>query len=707
MIRIEPKSVGILALVLERKDKPMNVVDQAFIDALEKNFMAALATPGVKGIIITSAKPEFVAGADLSLFQNFKAYEDVKQLVERMHKVFRLIEKAPVPVVAAINGTALGGGYELCLACHYRIAINHPKIQIGLPEVSLGLLPGAGGTQRLPRLIGYQKAIPLLLQGSKLKPEAAREQGLVDALVKDEKELLQVAENWILNTPRNIQPWDDAKFKLPGGELQSPKAYQFFAATTAMMLERTQGNYPAPRAILSCIYEGLQLPFDAAIEIEMKYFSELAQTPEAKSMIRTLFFNINACNKGASRPGEIPKSEIKKISVLGAGMMGAGVAYVSAQSGMQVILKDVRQEIAEDGKKYSQNLLEKELAKGRITPQKQEEVLSRIHPTTDPTAVRGSDLVIEAVIEDREIKGKVTQETEANTGSQCIFGSNTSTLPITGLAERSSRPENFIGIHFFSPVEKMQLVEIIMGKNTGQKALATAVDYVQALKKTPIVVNDGRGFYTSRVFEKYIEEGVLCLYDGVSPALIENAGKSAGMPVGPLSVADEVSLDLVYHILQQTKKDLGAASVNQNLDEVVIRFVEKLKRLGRKSGGGFYEYPKEGRKYLWPELSQQFTPRPETNDLQEVKTRLLYTQVLETLRCLEDGVLTTPRDADVGSVLGWGFPAYCGGTISFVDFVGIQNFYEKTKYLEKTYGERFRAPKLLVERANRNQAFYD
>lgn len=706
MIHIDQKENGILTLTIDRKDRPMNVMDELFIESLEKSIASALSTPGVKGIILTSGQSVFVAGADLTLFERYKNYADLRGFVARLHKVFRQMEKAPVPVVAAINGTALGGGYEVCLACHYRIAVNSPKIQIGLPEVTLGILPGAGGTQRLPRLIGYQKAIPLLLQGIKLKPDAAKEQGLVDALVKDQSELLSAAEQWILNSPKNQQPWDDAKFKLPGGELHSPKGYQFFAGATAMMLEKTQGNYPGPKAILSCVYEGLQVPFDTAVEIEMNYFAELAQSKEAQSMIRTLFFHIGACDKGIARPEGIPKTEISKISVLGAGMMGAGIAYVSAQNGIQVALKDVKQETADNGKKYSANLLAKDLSKGKITQQKQDEVLARILPTTDPNAVTGSQLVIEAVIEDREIKAKVTAETEAATAPDCIFASNTSTLPITGLAERANRPDNFIGIHFFSPVERMQLVEIIMGKKTSPKALAASIDYVQKLRKTPIVVNDGRGFYTSRVFTKYIEEGILCLCDGISPALIENAGKAIGMPVGPLSVADEVSLDLVYHILQQTKKDLGSAAVNKNLDEVSTRFVEKLKRLGRKSGGGFYEYPKEGKKYLWPDLAKEFTPKPERNNLEEVKTRLLYTQVLETLRCLEDGVLTNYRDADVGSVLGWGFPAYTGGTVSFVDFTGIQKFVSTANTLEKSYGERFRTPQFVIERAEKNQAFY-
>lgn len=706
MIRTEFGSNQIARIIFERTDKPMNVVDDAFLDALEKNFQDTLAKPGLRGIIFTSSKPEFIAGADLSLFAKFKSFEDVHQLVWRMHSIYRAIEKAPVPVVAAINGTALGGGFELCLACHGRIALDLPKLQIGLPEVLLGLMPGAGGTQRLPRLIGFAKAIPLLTQGTKLAPAAAKEQGLVDAIVKDIAELLPAAERWILESGKKAQAWDEPKFKLPAGDVQTPKGYQFFAGANAMATEKTQGNYPAPHAILRAVYEGLLLPFDTALALEAKIFADLALTKEAKHMIRTLFFAANACAKGAGRPEGEPKTQVKKVAVLGAGMMGAGIAHVSAKSGMEVVLKDVKPEAAEAGKKHAENLSAKEVEKGRLTAAKRDAMLALIHPTTDPADVKGSDLVVEAVIEDREIKAKVTRESEAATATNCIFASNTSTLPITGLAERSSRPENFVGIHFFSPVEKMQLVEIIKGEKTSPRALAVAVDYVLALKKTPIVVNDGRGFYTSRVFTKYIEEGVLCLVDGIAPALIENAGKMAGMPVGPLSVADEVSLDLIFHILSQTKRDLGDDSVNADLDQVIRDFVEKKKRLGRKSGGGFYEYPANGKKHLWPELTKIFRAQPDNNDVNEVKTRLLYAQALETIRCMEEGVLTSARDADVGSIFGWGFPAYTGGTISFVDYVGVERFHQEALRLEKTWGPRFRPPTLLTERAKKKLAFH-
>jgi 3-hydroxyacyl-CoA dehydrogenase/enoyl-CoA hydratase/3-hydroxybutyryl-CoA epimerase len=706
MFQIEKDSNGIVTLSISRKDKPMNVVDRLFLDQLIEKWKEVEQTPGLRGVFITSSNPEFVAGADLGVFEKGDR-PAIKSLIDDMHMIYRKIEKSPVPVVAGINGACLGGGYELALSCHYRIALDSPKTQIGLPEVSLGLLPGAGGTQRLPRLIGYQKAIPLITQGQRLNPGQAKENGLVDLVVADRDQMVAQAKDWILKNPQAKQPWDDEKFKLPGGEIQSPKAAQFFAGANAMTREKTMGNYPAPRFILSCIYEGLQLPIERALELEKKYFCELAAHPSARAQIRTLFFGVNACNKGAARPAGIPKKIPKKIGILGAGMMGSGIAYASARAGMDVVLKDVSKEVAEKGKSYSTALLEKELSRGKLTAVVKDETLARIQATDEAKALAGCDLVIEAVIEDRGIKAKVTAETEEVISENSIFGSNTSTLPITGLAEKSKRPGNFIGVHFFSPVEKMQLVEIIMGKQTSDATLAAAIDYVQALKKTPIVVNDGRGFYTSRIFTKYVEEGMLCLHDGISPALIENAGKMAGMAVGPLCVADEVSLDLVYHVLKQTKEDLGPQAVNPHMDEMTNLFVEKLRRLGRKVGHGFYEYPKDGKKFLWPELSKHFARRPDRDDVEEVKKRLLYRQSLETIRCLEEKILRSARDADVGSIFGWGFPAYTGGTLSFVEYVGIEKFLRESQRLFETYGERFRPPALLVEKAKSGASFHD
>jgi 3-hydroxyacyl-CoA dehydrogenase/enoyl-CoA hydratase/3-hydroxybutyryl-CoA epimerase len=656
-------------------------------------------------LIITSAHAEFVAGADLKLLLSVRTKDEVYQLIGQMHRTFRNIEKSPFPVVAAINGTALGGGYEIGLACHHRIAIADPKLQIGLPEVTLGLLPGGGGTQRLPRLIGFQKAMPLLMQGTKLGADAAKASGLVDALVTGKEQLLSAARDWCLNNPSAQQPWDAPKYRNPDGEIQSPKAQQTFAAAVAMLHEKTRGNYPAPRAILSCMYEGLQVPFDQAIEIETKYFTQLVLSREAKMMIRTLFFGINECNKGVARPKDQPKKEVKKLAILGAGMMGSGIAYVSAKAGMEVLLKDRTPEVAQNGKSYSDRILSKDLERGRITESTKQQILSRIQPTTDPDAVQGAHLIIEAVIEDRRIKAQVTHESEKVTGPETIFGSNTSTLPITGLAAESTRPKNFIGIHFFSPVEKMQLVEVILGQQTGPEAIATTLDYIRAIGKTPIVVHDGRGFYTSRVFSSYVEEGVMCLNDGAAPALIENAGVHAGMPVGPLCVADEVSLDLIYHILEQTKKDVGPQAVHPEMDRIMNLFVKKWNRLGRKSGQGFYDYPKEGKKHLWKDLAQHFPVRGEHN-MGDLKQRLLWRQVVETLQCLNEGVLMSARDADVGSVLGWGFPPFTGGTASFIDFVGAEKFLNVADSLVKRFGKRFEIPAPIRETIAKNHTLY-
>lgn len=697
---------NIVTLVIHREDTPMNVLDGKFLEALDKNIDRALAEDGLKGIILTSDKPEFVAGADLAMLAAVNNVEDSLAVTQGIGSVLRKMETSGVPVVAAINGTALGGGYELTLGCHYRVALNHPKIQIGLPEVTLGLLPGGGGTQRLPRLIGFEKALPLLLEGRRLNPEKALKAGMVNELANSPEELLGAAKNYILENGNAVQPWDEKKFKIPGGGVQSPKGYQTFAAGTAMIAEKTQGNYPAPKAILSCVYEGLQLPFDSAIEVEGKYFATLVLDSVSKSMIRTLFFGMNACNKGFARPKGVEKKKVQKLGVLGAGMMGAGIAYVSAKAGIPVILKDISVEAAEKGKAYSEKVLNKLLKRGKITEEGKQQVLDLIRTTDDPNAVEGCDMVIETVIEDRKIKALVTEQSEKVIPDHAIMASNTSTIPITTLAKASCRPENFIGLHYFSPVDKMPLVEIIRGEKTSDEALAACIDFTKQLKKTPIVVNDKWGFYTSRVFMTYVEEGIFCLNDGVTPAFVENAAKSLGMPVGPLAVADEVSLDLVEHILAQAKIDVGEDFVDSYLDGVVGKFVNDLKRLGRKSGGGFYTYPEKGKKFLWEGLGEHFPVKENAPGMDMVRQRLLYRQVIETVKCFEENVLITAQEADVGSILGWGFPAYLGGPLNYVDTVGAETFIQNCKTLEEQFGERFAVPAIMEKMLNDGSKFY-
>lgn len=689
---------------------PMNVLNDESIPQFEASLEQAYADNSVKGIIVTSSKPEFVVGADLKMIlrANNSDPADMLKVSTELNRVFRRIETNGKPVVAAINGTALGGGYEICLACHHRIALNSPKTQLGLVEVTIGLLPGAGGTQRLPRMLGMQTALPLMLEGKKVGVQEALAIGMVDDIADTPAELLQKAKDWIAANPNPVKPWDEIdrktgrivgkdNFKVPGGNVQSPVGIQVFSAGTAMLMEKTRGNYPAPLEIMACVYEGLQVNIDRALLIEARHFVKVATSKVAKNLIQTMFLGLNEANKGASRPKDIPKTDVKKLGILGAGMMGAGIAYVSALAGIDVILKDTSVENAEKGKDYSRKLLKKGVERGKVDPLKVDSILNLIKTTADIADLQGCDLIIEAVFENRELKAQVTKEAEPQLAPEGlnVFGSNTSTLPITGLAQASTNPENFIGIHFFSPVDKMMLVELIVGKQTSDYALAVAIDYTRKIKKTPIVVNDSRGFYTSRCFSTYSGEGMELLKDGVSPILIENAGKDIGMPVGPLAVTDEVALDLVHKIASQGVKD-GAITEADTSYQVSKQFVE-LGRIGKKGKAGFYDYPADSPKTLWPGLADLFPMTAQQPNLDEVKKRLLYRQAIEAVRCFEEGVIRTKLDADLGSILAWGFPAYTGGALSFIDFVGTDTFVQECDRLADTYGERFRPTEKLRE----------
>ncbi|MBN4051552.1 enoyl-CoA hydratase/isomerase family protein, partial [bacterium AH-315-M05] len=716
------------------QDYPVNVLNTDSISAFEKHIEEALADKEVKGIIITSGKKDFIVGGDLKLIFSINDPQEIMRIIGKFHAMLRKMETGGKPVVAAINGTALGGGYEVCLACHHRIVVNDSKIQIGLPEVLLGLLPGGGGTQRLPRMIGIQPSLQPLLEGRKQRPQQALDLGMVDALVETQEQLIPTAKKWLTSPPaplqkergeprstpaltkkegkrdavraNAVQPWDQEKFKIPGGDVNNPNNAMVLIATAGLLLKKTYGNYPAPKAILNCVYEGLQLPFDRALVVESRYLAMCALSKEAKNMIRTLFFSMNEANKGAARPADIPKTDIKKIGILGAGMMGAGIAYVSAMVGFEVVLKDVTKEAADKGKQYSADLLAKRLSKKRITQEKIDSVLSKINTTDNPNDIADCQLVIEAVFESRDLKATVTKESESAMTKDAVFASNTSTLPITGLAEASSRPENFIGLHFFSPVDKMPLVEIIVGEKTSDYAIAMAIDYVRRIKKTPIVVNDGRGFFTSRVFRTYLFEGFECLAEGVSPALIENAGKKVGMPVGPLAITDEVSIELLYKINKQTEADTGQKHDGAAI-KVVNRFIEDFKRAGKKEGKGFYEYPNGGKKHLWPELSKHFPLADQQPDAGEVGKRLLHIQALEAVKAFEENIITTPQDADVGSILGIGFPPYTGGALSYIDTIGVRQFVEECNALAEKYGRRFEPTEGLKEMADRGESFYN
>ncbi|MBK6798912.1 MAG: enoyl-CoA hydratase/isomerase family protein [Acidobacteria bacterium] len=700
---------GIATLTIDLKDRPMNVITRQFLEDLAASVEKVATDPAVKGAILTSGKSSFMAGADLKGVSELFAAHDAEALYKNGMSfvgLTRKMETCGKPFVAAINGTALGGGLEICLACHYRVAADVPGSSLGLPEVLVGLFPGGGGTQRLPRLAGAREALQLMMQGTHLKPQQALEKGIIHKVVPA-GELLAEAKRWLLESPDPEQPWDKKGFKVPGGAGQfDPRFVETFMVGASLMQKETFHNYPAPQAIMSCVYEGLQVPIDAGLRIEQRYFTKLLLDPVARNMIRTVFVNKGAADKLARRPKGYDKLQVKKLGVLGAGMMGAGLAYVAALVGIEVVLLDRELSFAEKGKAYSESLLANRIKKGRTTQEKAAAVLSLIKPTADYSDLANCDLIIEAVFENREIKADVTRKTEAVIPATAIYASNTSTLPITGLAEASSRPAQFIGLHFFSPVDRMPLVEIIRGKLTSDETLAKAMDFVQQIKKTPIVVNDSRGFYTSRFCGAYINEGTTMLLDGVTPALIENGARMAGMPVGPLALLDEVSIDLSYHIREQTKKDLGSAYKAASGDEVITLFFEKLERVGKKSGRGMYEYPEGGKKFLWPDLTRHFPAAAEQPPVEEVKKRLLYAQALDAAQCMEQKVLTDPADGDVGAMLGLGFPPYTGGPLSLIDTIGTAKFVEECDRMAAKYGPRFTPPKLLRDMAAKGERFY-
>jgi 3-hydroxyacyl-CoA dehydrogenase/enoyl-CoA hydratase/3-hydroxybutyryl-CoA epimerase len=701
---------GVAIVTVDVKDKPMNVVTPDFMDDIAASAERIANDDSIRGAVVTSGKSSFMAGADLKnlvdVFDQDRDAAEVYEWCRRLQRAYRDLETCGKPVAAAINGTALGGGLELALACHYRVVGNHPKTRLGQPEVQIGLMPGAGGTQRLLRLMGIEASLRMNTEGKHIAPEKALEMGFVDEVVEPGREI-EAARKWVLQTKETTAPWDRKGFKVPGGAgLMHPSAIQTQMIGTALMQKMTNHNYPAPLAIMSATYEGSVLPMDKALDVESKYFTQLLMDPTSRNMTRALFINKGAADKLVRRPQGPAKRPVTKLGILGAGMMGAGVAYVSAYAGMQVVLLDTSEEKSEKGKDYSRKLLQKRIDRGRMDADKAADILERIKTTTDYDDLAGCELIIEAVFEDTGIKAGVTAKTEAVIAEDAIFASNTSTLPITGLATASKRPEQFIGIHFFSPVDKMPLVEVIVGKETGETAIAQALDYIQQIRKTPIVVNDSRGFYTSRVFGVFSREGINMLAEGINPALIENVARHAGMPVGPLAVTDEVSLELSYHVMSQTRKDLGDDYVASPADDVISKFVNELERKGKRFGKGFYDYPEGAKKHLWPGLREHFPLADEQPDASEVKNRLLYAQAIETVRCLDEGVVTHPADADIGSIFGWGFPPYTGGTLSFIETEGLADFVQEADRLAARYGERFSVPDSLRTMAQTGQTFY-
>jgi len=667
----------------------------------------------IAGVILTSAKKTFVAGGDLNMLVEYKK-EDMEHIfntIEELKSYMRRLELLGKPVVAAINGTAMGGGLELCLACHHRIAINDPRLRIGLPEVTLGLLPGAGGVVRTIRMLGLEKGLPFPLQGLRVNPEKALAAGLIDELAQDRGDMMAKASSWIKANPEAVQPWDKKGYKVPGGDIKHPYILQILQMMPGILKKQTRGLMPAPEAILATAAESLRVDFDTAMRIESRKFSGLTVTAEAKNLITTTFLELNKLKAGGSRPQGIAQGKVKKVGILGAGMMGQGIAYVSAMVGIEVVLKDMTLEAAQKGKAYSDMLLSKRVKRGKMDEVKKAAVLDLITPTADNKDLTGCDLIVEAVFEDVGLKHKVTGETEPYLTENGVFGSNTSTLPITELAKGAEKPENFIGIHFFSPVDKMPLVEIITGEKTSPETLAKTFDYVQQIRKVPIVVNDSRGFFTSRTFGTFIDEGATLLKEGVDPVLIENLAYQTGMPVGPLAVADEISQQLAVTIGETNKKldeQRGEDTISRSISpEVTLRMVEEFDRRGKVHGGGYYEYPEKGKKYIWPKLYEIYH-NPDVNiPNQDIKDRIIFRMIMESLRCLEDGVFNAVRDGNIGSLMGLGFPAHTGGVFQHINTYGAKEFVKRAVELTEKYGDRFEPPKILLEKAEKDELFMD
>ncbi len=704
-VTLEVGSDGILVATMNLPGRPMNVVGdvlmQGISDAVER-----LAEPAVKGLILTSSKADFCAGGDLDRMSKWTKPEEPFEAAQAMKAVLRKMELQGKPVVAAINGHALGGGLEIALACHARIVLNDAKLKLGQPEVKLGLLPGGGGCTRIPRLVGIQAALEILGQGEDISPTKAQGMGLVTDLANDRDDLMAKSRVWIAANPKAKQPWDAPKFKFPGGDSRSPAVAQMFSIAPSIAAGKTWGNYPAVQHILSTVFEGGLLDFDAASMVESRYFAACATSQVAKNIIGTLWYQLNAIKKGASRPQHVAPSKVKKLGILGAGMMGGGIAYVSAKAGIDVVLIDTTQELADSGKAYSQGLLDKAVKRGRSTPQKRDALLARITATTSYEPLEGCDLVIEAVFEDRAVKAEVTKKAEARLAATSVFASNTSTLPIGGLAQASSRPANFIGLHFFSPVDKMPLVEIIVGKDTSAETLARGFDYVLQIGKTPIVVNDSRGFYTSRVFATYVMEGITMLKEGVHPRSIEVAGQQAGMPMPPLALQDEVSLSLSLHVAEQTKKDLAAEgrTYTELPGTSVIRQLCEIGRIGKKAGRGFYDWGEDG-KQLWPELTKLYPVAASQPDQQQLIDRLMFAQANEAARCVEEGVLRSTADGNIGSIFGWGFAPFHGGALQFINAMGAKVFVARARELAAKHGARFEPAAIVVRQAEQGGRF--
>ena len=719
--RLEKDADGIVLATWDAPGRSMNLIDDPFMRELEAIVDETTADATVKGVVVASGKDSFSGGADLTMLEasgrilkEVSAREGVDKAMPaffaasaNLSRIYRKLETSGKPWAAAINGTCLGGGFELALACHYRVMGDDDKTRVGLPEIKIGLFPGGGGTIRVSRLLPTPDALQMLLKGDQIKPAAAKAKNLVHALAP-RSELVAKAKEWIKAGGSAVAPWDAKGWKAPSGKVQSAAGMMIWPPANAIYRQQTYDNYPAARAVLQVVHDGLQLPMDLALRVESRWFAKILRSNEAQAMIRSLFVSMGELNKGARRPANVPATNLKKIGVIGAGFMGAGIAQVSVQAGLDVVLIDRDQAAADKGKAQIEKAFAGAVAKGRSTEAAKVALLAKVEATADYAALKGVDLIVEAVFEDRAVKAEAIAKALAVVGPDAIFASNTSTLPISSLAENWPKPENFVGVHFFSPVDKMLLVECIMGKKTGERALATALDFVRIIKKTPIVVQDSRGFFVNRLVLAYMREAHLMLTEGVPAAMVENIARMVGMPVGPLALNDEVAIDLGWKILQATKADLGEKAVDPHQEALLKALVVDLGRYGRKNGKGFYDYPASGPKTLWPGLADLAEHKldPDTLDIAELKQRILVAQAVEAARTVEDGVVTDPREADVGSILGFGFAPYTGGALSYIDFMGVTTFLALCDHLAGKFGARFAAPALLRDMAAKGETFY-
>jgi 3-hydroxyacyl-CoA dehydrogenase/enoyl-CoA hydratase/3-hydroxybutyryl-CoA epimerase len=721
-IRWEKDEDGIVLLTLDDPSQSANTMNRAYAESMAATLDRLEAEKDeITGVVITSAKKTFFAGGDLNdLIRATK--DDAPELAEMVRAgkaQLRRLETIGKPVVAAINGAALGGGLEICLATHRRIAVDSPSVQLGFPEVQLGLLPGAGGVVRTVRMLGIADALlKLLMQGQRLRPDKALEAGIIDQVVASQDELVPAAKAWVKERAAQeepvAQPWDVKGYKLPGGTPSNPKLAQNLPAFPANLRKQLKGaNYPAPHHIMAAAVEGAQVDFETAIEIEGRYFVDLLTGQVSKNMIQAFFFDLQQVNGDRERPESIEPFKATKVVVLGAGMMGAAISYVCAKAGIEVVLKDVSLEAAEKGKAYSQGLLEKAVSRGRSTQEKADELLARITPTDDPAAAAGADLVIEAVFEDPAVKAQVFAEIEPHLAPGALLGSNTSTLPITELAEGVTRPEEFIGLHFFSPVDKMPLLEIIKGEKTNEETLYRALDVAKQIKKTPIVVNDSRGFFTSRVIGTFINEGVGMLLEGVPAASIEQASNQAGYPAPVLQLSDELNLNLARKIRDATKAAVEAEGGVWE-DRPSFQIVDKMLdagRGGKLAGAGYYDYADGKRTGLWKGLKEMFPEMadPASISLKDLEERMLFIESIETVKCLDEGVIESVADANIGSILGIGFPGWTGGVLQYINGYdgGVAGFVARCRELAEKYGERFEPPASLVEKAEREEIYSD